>query len=321
MNEVTVNNGHALTAEERQLITRALSERADSPNTTRAYSQGWSAFCAWCSNRGARALPADPVTVAAFVLDIAGALATVRLRVAAIAHEHRLADLPDPCRTETVRKALKATARIRGAIQRTAAPLRLRDADRIADRMQHRAADQKRPLHPRELRDLALLRVGHALLARANEIASITVEAIRFQDDGTALVDLMRRKTSDSTEATPLNREATQAVKDWLAAASITTGPVFVRMSRVGDMDARPLTRLSITRTLKTLAKRAGLDMGISSHSMRRGMAQDLMAADHDIGAIAQAGGWKSTAMPLRYTKDLAAADSAVARFFKKLGR
>jgi integrase len=221
-----------------------------------------------------------------------------------------------------VRNALRAVDRERGTKQRHAAPLRLQDADRIVDRKHLRAEDDERELRPMELRDIALLRVRHAMLTRANELASITVESVRYQDDGTARVDLLRRKTSDSDEPTFLNVQATEALRAWLTAGGITSGHVFVRMSAAGKPDAKPLDRKTISGILKTMALGIGLDPAtFSSHSMRRGAAQDLMGDGADIGAIAQAGGWKTTVMPLRYTKDLAAGDGAVAQFFRKRRR
>jgi hypothetical protein len=41
----------------------------------------------------------------------------------------------------------------------------------------------------------------------------------------------------------------------------------------------------------------------VSGHSTRVGAAQDLAALDIDLAAITQAGGWKSTRMPLQYAE------------------
>jgi hypothetical protein len=44
-------------------------------------------------------------------------------------------------------------------------------------------------------------------------------------------------------------------------------------------------------------------------------MAQDLLAAGFELGAIMQAGRWASPTMVARYTEALAAEDGAVAQF------
>jgi hypothetical protein len=47
---------------------------------------------------------------------------------------------------------------------------------------------------------------------------------------------------------------------------------------------------------------------------MRVGAAQDLAELDIDLAAITQAGGWKSTRMPLQYAEKINAARSGRAR-------
>jgi hypothetical protein len=60
---------------------------------------------------------------------------------------------------------------------------------------------------------------------------------------------------------------------------------------------------------------------GISGHSTRVGAAQDLAALDIDLAAITQAGGWKSTRMPLKYAEKINAARSGMARAAAAAGR
>ena len=58
---------------------------------------------------------------------------------------------------------------------------------------------------------------------------------------------------------------------------------------------------------------------GLSGHSFRIGLAQDLTAAGEGLAAICQAADWKSPAMPTRYAEALAARSGAVARLRQKL--
>lgn len=59
----------------------------------------------------------------------------------------------------------------------------------------------------------------------------------------------------------------------------------------------------------------------VSGHSTRVGAAQDLEALDIDLPAITQAGGWKSTRMPLQYAEKINAARSGMPRAAEKTGR
>ena len=59
----------------------------------------------------------------------------------------------------------------------------------------------------------------------------------------------------------------------------------------------------------------AGADLKlVSGHSTRVGATQDLAALDIDLAAITQAGGWKSTRMPLQYAEKINVARSGMAR-------
>jgi hypothetical protein len=59
----------------------------------------------------------------------------------------------------------------------------------------------------------------------------------------------------------------------------------------------------------------------VSGHSTRVGATQDLAALDIDLAAITQAGGWKSTRMPLQYAEKINAARSGMARAAAATGR
>jgi hypothetical protein len=60
---------------------------------------------------------------------------------------------------------------------------------------------------------------------------------------------------------------------------------------------------------------------GVSGHSTRVGATQDLAALDIDLAAITQAGGWKSTRMPLQYAEKINAGRSGMARAAAATGR
>ncbi|MBF0382556.1 MAG: tyrosine-type recombinase/integrase [Magnetococcales bacterium] len=81
-------------------------------------------------------------------------------------------------------------------------------------------------------------------------------------------------------------------------------------------------TRLSTTdvyRSFQRLAEISGIaDITITGHSCRVGMAQDLTANGAELGAIMQAGRWKSPQMPARYGERLAAGRGAVAQLYGK---
>jgi site-specific recombinase XerD len=89
-------------------------------------------------------------------------------------------------------------------------------------------------------------------------------------------------------------------------------GPIFRSIiQRAFDLGALPdLTAEDVARLLK----------GISAHSTRIGLNQDLFASGEDLAGIMDALRWKSPRMPLAYNRNLAAEQGAAGRLMAKLG-
>ena len=113
-------------------------------------------------------------------------------------------------------------------------------------------------------------------------------------------------------------------VKIWLNHAKINEGPIFRRLIGRGEIgDA--LHPGSIAPIFKRVAQWIGMPARfvhqVSGHSTRVGAAQDLAELEIDLAAITQAGGWKSTRMPLQYAEKINAARSGMARAAVATGR
>lgn len=289
----------------------AEAREALAENTQRAYRIDSAAFATWCAAQGLATLPASPEAVAAFLRaesEAGKAVATIRRRAATLARMHKAAGLANPCEHELVRLALKGIARNRGTDQRQAAALTERDAVTIRARM----GDSLR-----DARDLALMLVGRDLLARASELVSLAAQDIEATPDG-ALVSLRRRKTTTEARSYFIGPEAAQALRVWLERAGIAAGPVFRSINKGGRTSNAALDTRDVRRILKARATEARLTHAatVSGHSLRVGMAQDLVAADLDVGSVMQAGGWTTPSMVARYTERLAAKRGAVAKFY-----
>ncbi|CAN5308434.1 hypothetical protein BH11PSE5_BH11PSE5_22690 [soil metagenome] len=88
-------------------------------------------------------------------------------------------------------------------------------------------------------------------------------------------------------------------------------GPIFRSIiQRAFDLGALPdLTAEDLARLLK----------GISAHSTRIGLNQDLFASGEDLAGIMDALRWKSPRMPLAYNRNLAAEHGAAGRLMAKI--
>jgi hypothetical protein len=76
--------------------TEQMLDSSATPGVPAGYAAIWDLFTDWCAVTGSVALPAQPATVVAFLVDCPCAPATRRRRVTAIDHQHTAAGLAGP---------------------------------------------------------------------------------------------------------------------------------------------------------------------------------------------------------------------------------
>jgi integrase len=299
---------------------QAMAEGAYSINTLRAQKADGAIFQAFCESRGEPYLPANPKTIRAFIEDRVKAgkkPATVKRYVATIARVHIAAGLLNPCSSEAVRLGLKQMGRETSARQDQAHPLGWKDIKGFIDSAgQGLRADRER----------AMLCVAYETLARRGELVALEIRDIDFHPDGTGQALIRRGKTDAEGQGRVayLSRETVRWLKVWLDHATLSEGPIFRRL--IGrDQISDALHPGSIAPIYKRVAQWIGMPERVvnkvSGHSTRVGATQDLAALDIDLAAITQAGGWKSTRMPLQYAEKINAARSGMARAASAAGR
>jgi integrase len=243
--------------------------------------------------------------------------ATVKRYIATIARIHIAAGLLNPCSSEAVRLGLKKMGRETSARQDQAHPLGWKDIKEFI---------QSAGEGLRANRGRALLCVAYETLARRGELVALEVRDIDFHPDNTGQALIRRGKTDSEGQgrAAYLSRETARWLKVWLDNAKISEGPLFRRL--VGRVQiGGALNPGSIAPIFKRAAQWIGMPerfvAAVSGHSTRVDAAQDLAALDIDLAAITQAGGWKSTRMPLQYAEKINAARSRMARAAAAAGR
>jgi integrase len=292
---------------------QAMAEGAYSPNTLRAQKADGAICQAFCEARSESYLPADPKTVRAFIEHCVQAgkkPATIKRYVATVARVHIAAGLLNPSSSEAVRLGLKKMGRETSARQDQAHPLGWKDIkDFIESAGVGLRADRER----------AMLCVAYETLARRGELVALEVRDIDFHPDGTGVALIRRGKTDAEGQGRSayLSRETVRWLKVWLTNAEIGEGVLFRRL--VGsDKIGGALNPGSIAPIFKRVAQWIGMPGRhidqISGHSTRVGATQDLTALDIDLAAICQAGGWKSSRMPLKYGERISATRSAMSR-------
>lgn len=91
-----------------------IDEESLAPSTARVYSAGWRDFRAWSSENGIDPLPARPEHVAEFLEDRENlSRSTLRNRISAIRHVHRMSGRDDPTSSDVVEKAWRRASNAR----------------------------------------------------------------------------------------------------------------------------------------------------------------------------------------------------------------
>jgi site-specific recombinase XerD len=282
---------------------------AKAGSTQRAYAADLADFQRFATRHSLPFLPSTPKTVALYMTDLASHLsvATIRRRMAAITSAHREAGYTDspasPRRHYVVREVLAGIKRTLGTAQQGTAPLLTGDIRRIV------AATPDNLLG---LRDRALVLVGFSGAFRRGELTSILeVEDLAFIEGG-LYIRLRRSKTDQEQQgrnvAVPLGEHPetcpVRALRSWLEAAVITSGPVFRSVDRHGRVPAHALSPRSIAKILKCAAARAGIDAtSIAGHSLRAGMVTQAALNGSKEREIARTTGHHSEAMVRRYIR------------------
>ena len=292
-------------------------EESRRPATRRAYEGAWKRFRSWAEAEGLQPLPADPMTVAAYLINRAEqglSQSTLSLDRKAISHFHRTANLPTPTISEGVKLTLaglrnQAAEQGRGEPQqakgltgeRLDAIIRTAHRQRVGQtgRKESKAAALRRGDV-----DIAIATVMRDALLRRSEAAELRWGDVEFSADGSSLITIRRSKTSIVSAVQYVGTGATGA------------------LCRIRPLNAHPDSRVfglrsgrSISNRLGAMAREAGLGEGFSGHSPRVGMAQDLTAAGVGLAALMVAGRWRSERMPAHYARGEAARRGAVAKF------
>lgn len=163
------------------------------------------------------------------------------------------------------------------------------------------------------IRDRALLVLGFAMGARRSEIAGLDIADLTDKAEGFEVLVRVSKADKDSagrTVAIPYGADPgtcpVRTVRAWLAllaAHGRTSGPLFVRIDRHGNLGRAPsgrgatngrITGQAVAIVIQRAATAAGIGPGKiwSGHSLRRGFATEARRAGHDQVRIGRHGGW-----------------------------
>jgi len=272
-------------------------------NTQRAYAGDWRRFTTWCHQHGREALPADVPTLAAFVTSLAEAgkkVATIHRHCASVSKAHQLASLPTPTDDRQFKSLMEGISREKGVKQKQAPAFTLAYFKRVVQ-----GIDTGRP---DGVRDRALLLLGLAGAFRRDELASLDLAHLRFDDDG-LVVALPKSKTNQKGEAeekaiffAPDRRSCpVRAVKDWLELlqqSGRTHGPLFLSFHKGQRLSRRRLSTFSLNEIVQLR-----LGAPYTAHSLRVSFVTIAKLNGADDSEVMNQTKHKTTDMIRRYTR------------------
>jgi integrase len=267
-----------------------LARKATAAATLRAYKADWTHFAAWCAGHGFIAVPAEPVTVGAYLASLAESHAptTIRRRLSALGKMHRFNDLPWNPAHRDIQGPLQGVLRTHGRPVQKAAALTLPMLRQLLA-----TCDQS----ARGRRDRALLLFGFVGALRRSELVSLQVEDVAVVAGGLRL-RIRRGKTDQAGQGVeiglPRGRHdetcPLRAFEAWQAVAQRKAGPLFRKISTGGGIGHTALHPDAVRRILAHRVQMAGLTVDgferLSAHALRVGFitaAYDKGVRDEDI--------------------------------------
>ncbi|WP_255440635.1 site-specific integrase [Caenimonas sedimenti] len=252
-------------------------------------------------------IPATPEKVAEYLAQNEHlAVATLQRRLVAIHRAHVDAGHDSPVRDTLVRRTMQGIRRTFGVAQRRVRALVRDDLLEVL-----LAVAKQRPM--KAARDKALLLVGFAGAFRRSELVALAVEDVSPHSHGLEL--LLRRSKTDQegmgrTVFIPMAKAAERcpviALRAWLEAAGIGSGPLFRAVNRHDQVSARGMTGQSVALIVKSAvaaAKGADAARDVAGHSLRAGFVTEAAITGMATATIMGQTGHKSLEMVMRYVR------------------
>jgi site-specific recombinase XerD len=284
----------SLTASEiDQTLRFAEAEKAAS--TREAYAADWKDFAIWCHTRAATPLPAHAGIVAAYLSHLATTgrkASTIGRRAASIAYRHKMAGIdPLPTASEGVKATLRGIRRTIGTSSQGKAPATHDVIAQMLDRCPETMIGK---------RDRALIAFGFAGAFRRSELCALQVDDLVEVPDGLRVL-IRRSKTDQEGQGQEVaiprgyRLRPVEAVQTWLAAAEISSGPVFRAVLKGGRVTDTAMVPESAARVVKKYASRVGLDpAAYAGHSLRAGFITSAAEAGASVFKLAEVSRHKS---------------------------
>lgn len=280
-----------------------------SKNTEESYRQAINHFRNECHGH----LPATAQEIVDYITTCAQhyKVSTIKVRLAGLSRWHKEAGFTDYTKSKEVKEVLRGIAKVHNKPQRQATPLPFDYLQRMVQHQEQLMSNARSAgdltTYMRCSRDTALLLIGFWRGFRSDELSRIEVQNITVYKGSRMEIFLPYSKTDREAAGRTFTAFAlkmlcpVQAYCRWIEDAGIATGPVFRSIDRWGHVAQTGIAGKSIGPVLNSLAEAAGLEIHLSTHSLRHGFAK--WAADNgwDVHSAMEYVGWKNYENAKRY--------------------
>lgn len=279
-------------------------EKPIAQSTRRAYEADWADFAAWCVRRELRDLPAEPTTVARYLVERAAerSMLTLQRRVLVIRRRHEESGAIPPTAAPLVKNTIAHLRRERGTASGGKSPLLLEDLRLALDQL---------PETTQGHRDRALLLVGWAAALRRSELTALEVSDVSWRREGVVLT-IRRSKTDQEGKGRDVGvargrDEAycpVRALRAWLDHAGIDQGPIFRPVDRFDGVGEKALSGEGAAMAVQRAVARIDLDPALyGGHSLRAGLATSAAMQGADLLTIMRQTGHRSQTVAASYVR------------------
>ncbi len=280
-----------------------LTRNQYSHNSVLSMQNDWNLFVEFCIQRQVSPLPAS-VTAMRLFLQQQQPLrkyATIKRIVMTISVVHKFLSFKDVTAHQQIQLILKEMRLAPTAHSNQASALTIEQLNSLNTHWLNNN-------NPKEIRDLAIINLMFECALKRSELQSLNVSQVMMNNDKVQL------QLADSHYQ--LSKNSATSIIYWLKLLGVeSTGPLFRRIDKHGNIGHARLDVSSIYRLMRSASDALGLSSPLSSQSARVGAAKELRKQGHNLKSITQYGRWLSPAMPAQYIGNTHLSDNERLKF------
>lgn len=257
-------------------------------------------------------LPATPIKIAEYLAAYAESLSlnTLKQRLTALSVWHTTQGFPDPTNDPQIAKIVRGIRELHPQEEKQAKPLQIDHLAAIVTHLTNAITSSSNPHEKlRALRDKSLFLLGFWRGARPDEICRIQVESLDIRPGESISYYLPRTKTDKGqgrryhAPAVPGALCPVAATLDWISAADISSGPLYRRLDRWGNLAEDGLNKKSLGPLIRDVMEKSGIEKAdeYTAYTLRRGFATYAGGRGVGVLELQRYVGWKSPSSAARY--------------------